>query len=240
MIVISAPFYLPIARKFARSARRKGQMEKTLRRFSMRRSHKPQPSELYPQYAALFRRMDTDNSGELSLSEIRTALVKDEDFARAAGAPTTLTRLAATAVAANIIDGADDSESVAINEFVAWLVLCNGQAQDALLEKAASAAAASGSGARDRVAYLPGHSKRAERRATWAADETRWEAVRQMLREDVLSRADTYVGTVLRATRTSLLRAAGPEAQGSWPRGGGTTVRYVACRTYRVPWERRC
>ena len=158
-------------------------MEKTLRRFTMRRSHKPQPSELYPQYAALFRRMDTDNSGELSLSEIRTALVKDEDFARAAGAPTTLTRLAATAVAANIIDGADDSESVAINEFVAWLVLCNGQAQDALLEKAASAAAASGSGARDRVAYLPGHSKRAERRATWAADETRWEAVRQMLRE---------------------------------------------------------
>ena len=44
------------------------------------------------------------------------------------GAPTTLTRLAATAVAANIIDGADDSESVAINEFVAWLALCNGQA----------------------------------------------------------------------------------------------------------------
>ena len=42
-------------------------MEKTLRRFTMRRSHKPQPSELYPQYAALFRRIDSDNSGELSL-----------------------------------------------------------------------------------------------------------------------------------------------------------------------------
>ena len=72
-------------------------MEKTLRRFTKRRGHKPQPSELYPQYAALFRRMDSDNSGELSLEEIRSALVKDEDFARATGAPTTLTRLAATA-----------------------------------------------------------------------------------------------------------------------------------------------
>ena len=190
-----APRFTFLSRKFriGAVAAAKAGMEKSLRRFTLRRSHKPQPSELYPQYAALFRRMDSDNSGELSLEEIRTALVKDEDFARAAGAPTTLTRLAATAVAANIIDGADDSESVAINEFVAWLVLCNGQAQDALLEKAASAAAASGSGARDRVAYLPGHSKRAERRATWAADETRWEAVRQMLREDVLSRADTCV-----------------------------------------------
>ena len=159
-------------------------MEKTLRRFTKRRGHKPQPSELYPQYAALFRRMDSDNSGELSLEEIRSALVKDEDFARATGAPTTLTRLAATAVAANIIDGADDCESVAINEFVAWLALCNGQAQDELLERAATAAMASGSG--DRVAHLPGHSKRAERRAACAAaDETRWEAVRQMLRDDV-------------------------------------------------------
>ena len=58
-----------------------------LRRFTKRRSHKPQPSELYPQYASLFRRMDSDNSGELSLEEIRSALVKDEDFARATGAP---------------------------------------------------------------------------------------------------------------------------------------------------------
>ena len=201
-------------------------MEKTLRRFTMRRSHKPQPSELYPQYAALFRRMDSDNSGELSLEEIRTALVKDEDFARAAGAPTTLTRLAATAVAANIIDGADDSESVAINEFVAWLVLCNGQAQDALLEKAASAAAASGSGARDRVAYLPGHSKRAERRATWAADETRWEAVRQMLREDVLSRADTCVAEPPRHVR----------------RGASASVLYCGLRvpaSYVLQYRRR-
>lgn len=180
-------------------------MEKTLRRFTMRRSHKPQPSELYPQYAALFRRMDSDNSGELSLEEIRTALVKDEDFARATGAPTTLTRLAATAVAANIIDGADDSESVAINEFVAWLVLCNGQAQDALLEQAASAAEASGSGARDRVAYLPGHSKRAERRAAWAADETRWEAVRQMLREDVLSTTEELLARTAAVTNQAEL-----------------------------------
>ena len=95
------------------------------------RSNKPQPSDLYPQYAAIFRRMDSDGSGELSLEEIRTALVKDEEFARITGAPTTLTRLAATAVAANIINTASgdahDSESVGINEFVAWLVLCNGQ-----------------------------------------------------------------------------------------------------------------
>jgi len=205
----------------------------------MRRSHKPQPSELYPQYAALFRRMDSDNSGELSLEEIRTALVKDEDFARATGAPTTLTRLAATAVAANIIDGADDSESVAINEFVAWLVLCNGQAQDALLEQAASAAEASGSGARDRVAYLPGHSKRAERRAAWAADETRWEAVRQMLREDVLSCADTYVpasvlycGLRVQASCALSYRRRRAACSPSRGRGGGDTVRTLrAVRT---------
>ena len=53
-------------------------MEKPLRRFTKRRGHKPQPSELYPQYAALFRRMDSDNSGELSLEEFKVAMEKME------------------------------------------------------------------------------------------------------------------------------------------------------------------
>ena len=178
-----------------------------------RRSTKPQPSEVYPQYAAIFRRLDSDGSGELSLEEIRTALVKDEEFARMTGAPTTLTRLAATAVAANITDASGDafgdSESVAINEFVEWLVLCTGQTQAAILERASDArraSAACGSipeascsragadtaGSRvdkdasrsfveasrsfvgREAAFLRG-GKRADRRATRAADETRWE-----------------------------------------------------------------
>ena len=155
--------------------------------FTRRRlTNKPHTSELYPQYAAVFRRLDADGSGELTLEEIRAALVNDEDFARLTGAPTTLNRFAATAVASHITD-ASDVEAIGLEEFCGWLVRCNAEAQSAILEKAAAATsspAAAETAAPARVHVSPeAGSSRARGKSLFRrhggkdnrADESRWQ-----------------------------------------------------------------
>ena len=65
------------------------------------------PSETHPQYAAIFKRLDHDGSGSLTLKELAAALRSDEDFAKLTGAPTTLPALAATAVASHVLEASD-------------------------------------------------------------------------------------------------------------------------------------
>ena len=96
------------------------------------------PSETHPQYASIFKRLDNDGSGSLTLKELAAALRSDEDFAKLTGAPTTLSALAATAVASHVLE-ASDGEEVTLDEFCDWLIRINDSAQGAILNKALTA-----------------------------------------------------------------------------------------------------
>jgi len=96
------------------------------------------PSETHPQYAAIFKRLDHDSSGSLTLKELAAALRSDEDFAKLTGAPTTLSALPATAVASHVLE-ASDGDEVTLDEFCDWLIRINDSAQGAILDKANTA-----------------------------------------------------------------------------------------------------